>query len=138
MALQIAGYPPALRDRPPLPATRVTRSGVVVIHALPVEVNLFLYAGNDFWLTIGLADPEGVPIDLTGATVRSQIRATHDATTISGQFAPTISGNVILLHLTSQVSAGLLRDTVWDCELDRGTILTVAFGAITMRPRVTR
>lgn len=109
-----------------------------VIEALPLAVDLFLYAGDDFTLRLDVSDPEGEPLDMTGGEAESHIRADPDAE-LAGEFAATIDGSALLLHLTGETSAALPASAVWDVEIRLGgQTTTLAGGAITMTAQVTR
>lgn len=107
--------------------------------ALPVEVNLRIYQGDDFTFKLEVSEPDGQPADLAGATLRSQIRVTAATDTIAGTFVTEIDGSSILLHLTSAVSGALPPQSVWDCELTQdGRVTTLTAGRIALTPEVTR
>ena len=46
--------------------------------ALPTTLNLQVYAGDDYDLTLRLRTGEDEYIDLTGATIEAQVRAKYD------------------------------------------------------------
>ena len=113
-------------------------TGPTSLQALPAEVNITAYQGDDFTFRLAVFGPEG-PVDLAGASVRAQIRTTPQADTVAGQFTPTVLGSLISLHLTSAVSAQLPAQTVWDCDITiNGRVTTLAAGTLTLRPEVSR
>jgi hypothetical protein len=107
--------------------------------ALPAAVDLLLYEGDSFSMTLVLSRPDGEPFEMTGASAQSQIRETFDAPS-ARDFQTGIEGNVIALHLASAESTGLPERAVWDVQVgwDDGTVTTVAFGNVTVQPEVTR
>lgn len=109
------------------------------VTSLPKTVNLNLYRGDDFVMTLTVTDDEGEAIDLSTADVMAQVRATPDAADIAGEFDAVTSDNVITLHLPWDVSATLPLRGVWDCrvEIDR-TVTTLAAGTLNLTADVTR
>jgi hypothetical protein len=132
---------PALDGPTPVaPLLQLVR-GTVVINALPAEVNLNLYAGDDFTLRIDVSDAQGGAANLTGAVPKSQIRATAEAEQVAGEFVASVDegDSAIYLHLTSEVSTGLPARAVWDVQITQGgRVMTLARGVITMMAEVTR
>lgn len=126
------------RAVPAAPESRVT--GPTTITRLPATVNLVLYQGDDFALTITVRDSEtGQPFDLAGAEARAQIRVSPQTATVAGEFVTSIDGNLIILHLAGATSAGLPQRTVWDCDLlQGGRTTTLMAGTIAITPEVTR
>jgi hypothetical protein len=108
------------------------------IDALPVTVNLSLYAGDDFWLDLAVTNPDGTEADLTDMAARAQIRARAGAPEVMATFDVELAGNVISLHLTSTASADLSGNAVWDCQLTDGTVATLAAGRVKFTPQVSR
>jgi len=119
----------------------VDRQGRVTITALPATVNLVLYQGDSFAMDLAVwgDDDSSVPFDLSGATVRAQIRTSPEDTTVAGQFAPSVTGNVIRLTLSSAVSTGLPRQAVWDVDITQaGWVTTLAAGTVSLTAEVSR
>jgi hypothetical protein len=116
------------------------RSDPELIERLPDTVNLRIYGGDDIGFSISVYDEHGQDADLTGATVRAQIRTTVEAEEVAGEFDPDLDGNVIRMHLTNSTTAALPRSTVWDCELtdSSGWVTTLVAGEIDTTPSVTR
>jgi hypothetical protein len=111
------------------------------INALPVEVDLNIYMGDDFPIDVAVTDSvTGGPMDLTGITAKSQIRATAADTNILATLTPTIAGNVITLKLSHTDSAKLPLQCVWDMQITdaAGNITTLVAGKVTVAPEVTR
>jgi hypothetical protein len=121
------------------PRATITRSGCALITALPACVNLSLYQGDDFTLRIDVTQPDGDPLDLAGAVVRAQIRATPQADEVAGEFTPTVDGSTIFLHLSSAASTPLLGKLAWDVDVTRGgQVTTLAAGSIEFAAEVSR
>ena len=109
------------------------------ISALPTVVNLLLYAGDDFYLTLTVLLPDGNPADLTSAVAQAQIRPAPGDPSIS-TFTAVVTGNVVTLHLPAIESAVLPTSAVWDCQITEtnGTVTTLAAGNVTMTAQVTQ
>lgn len=106
------------------------------LSALPRVVNLVLYRGDDFSLTIN-ATIGGEPTDLSAAQIRAQIRRVPTSEEVLGEFDVHTADSTIQLSLSGDVIAGLPPACVWDCELSpHGP--TVVAGRITIRPQVSR
>jgi hypothetical protein len=106
---------------------------------------LFLEKGSTFSTTITLDDIYGVPYDLTGLEVKSQVRKSYYSANTTAEFTVTIptptDGSIILLldsTTTSNISPGryvydvLLRDNV------ANTVTRVLEGIVNVNPQVTR
>ena len=132
-----------------VPATQTLGDGTVITLAvgaaqtlgtLPLNVNLVLYRGDDFYLDVTVVDTNGGAVDLTGFTAQAELRPDTTAGTALASFTETISGNVIHLHLPASEALNLLPDTVWDVQLTdaTGVVTTLAYGDATTTPDVTR
>jgi uncharacterized NAD-dependent epimerase/dehydratase family protein len=125
-----------------------------VIGTAGKKVDLLIKQGSDFVATfqVNLTGTD-TPTDLTGHTVRSQIRkAIKDAVyTVAFQtfIAPDPTTGRFTLRLTSAVTsaipAGVTRQSresqyVWDAELvsPSGVVTPLTWGAATIHPEVTR
>jgi hypothetical protein len=117
---------------PAVPATSIS--------ALPQEVDLLLYSGDDFSLTLTLKNPDGSITDLTGASAKAQVRTTAADGNIAASFICTISSNVITAHLTGTSSQSLVGNYVWDCQITNssGSVKTPVAGTVTFTQDVTR
>lgn len=104
--------------------------------ARPDQVNLNLYAGDDFALDLTVLDPDGSPADLTGMTARADIRQ-NTGTPVLASFAATVAGNVVSLRLAAADAAVLPDGAVWDCQLAGIDTFTVAAGTVRTRAQVT-
>jgi uncharacterized protein YfaS (alpha-2-macroglobulin family) len=122
----------------PVPRYGARANPAQSVGSLPQVVNLVLYEGDDFYLTLTVTDVDGGPVDFSGATAMAQVRTTvSDPSDVA--FVPTISGNEIELHLPSTATTGL-RSGVWDCQVtyESGDVQTLAHGSVTVTPQVTR
>lgn len=114
-----------------------------IISALPEPVNLALYAGDDITLRVTVTDADGDPVDLTGATVESHVRATAAgplAAAFESQIDDPASG-VAFIHLTPDATAQLPARAVWDVQAsfnDGANVTTLAAGTVTVAAQVTR
>jgi hypothetical protein len=133
--LMSVGVQPAIAAAPPTP------SGPVHIAALPLEVDLDLYAGDDFYLDIAVFNPDGSPMDVSSAAPMSMIRLTVEDTHILATLIITVDPDVTgLLHMSipSVYSTTLPPKCVYDVQLSIPVIVTLIAGTITMHPQVTR
>lgn len=107
---------------------------------LPTTVNLNGYQGDDFTIRVPVKDRLGQPLDLTGASVRSQIRLTPQSPDMLGVLVASITASTITLHLPSTLSTILPARSVYDAELTlaSGRVITFAAGFIQLTPEVTR
>lgn len=117
------------------------------------RLDLLIKQGATFALPFQAVDAEGLPINLTGYVVRSQIRKTVKATAVTATFAPVINADpttgLFSLRLTdaetSAITAGLTSATaesqyVWDLEIQApdGFVTALAYGNVLVYPEVTR
>src|SRR5215472_5296178 len=79
------------------------------ITALPVQVNLSLYAGDDFAMVVNVKNPDSTNMDLTGYTATAQIKARTSDTTALATFTCTPGGTAgtITMTLTNAATATL-------------------------------
>jgi len=132
--LMSVGVAPLVTAAPPT-------TGPVHISALPLEVDLDLYAGDDFGLEVAVSNPDGSPMDVSSAAPMSMIRNTPADPTVLATLVVTVDPDVTgLLHLSipSVYSTTLPPSCVYDMQLTIPTILTLIAGTITMHPQVTR
>lgn len=115
------------------------------ISLVPQTVNLVLYGGDDVTIQLEVTDADGLPLDLDGVTVASQVRETQASETVAGEFdATTGAPGTAWLHLGPQESQALPARGVWDVRFtwDDGGIMTrrqtLAAGSVTVYPGVTR
>lgn len=86
-----------------------------------------------------------VPADLTGWSVRSQVRKAPSSSTVLYQWstaagnATTEGSNVILTTSAAESAAFTWKTGVYDIELHQGAIVhRIKEGAVTVDPEVTR
>jgi hypothetical protein len=106
----------------------------------PAQVDLIVYAGDDYAVEVGVFDPGGAAADLTGYTAAAQVRPSPPADLVLVEFAATITGNVVTLILTHDQTALFERDASWDVQItSAGAIVTtLAYGAVRVIREVTR
>jgi hypothetical protein len=112
----------------------------VHISALPVEVNLALYAGDSFGpLLLTVTDPAGAPADLTGYTAAAEIRTARDGDGAAlAVFTASIADNVVTLYLGADQAAKLAGGRAfWDCQITGPLTLTLASGQVDITGDVT-
>ena len=117
----------------------------------PATLDLSIYKGDSFdvFLRIKTRNPTTQVMeykDLTGATVKAQVRTAKGAATADAEFTCTIQDQVatpggVLLHLDpTQTSAmTLTKAGVWDCQVafSATDVRTVLAGAVTLTQDVT-
>ena len=83
-------------------------------------------------------------MDLTGYSVASKMRSTHDSSTVVGTFTCTISnasGGIITMSMTASVTGAIEEGIyVYDLEImsGAGIVTRLLQGEITINPEVTR
>ena len=83
-------------------------------------------------------------MNLTGYSVASKMRSTHDSSTVVGTFTCTISnasGGEITMSMTSSTSSAIEEGIyVYDLEITSGsgTVTRLLQGEVTVNPEVTR
>ena len=113
--------------------------GPTTIVALPQEVNLTLYQGDDFYLDLFVSNPDNSAADLAGCTASAQIRNSPSSPQILASLSAVINGNAIHLKLDHS-DAAKLTQSVWDAQLvyPSGDIVTLVAGTVTVSQEVTR
>jgi hypothetical protein len=113
---------------------------MTTITALPTQVDLNLYQGDDFTMTLTVTNPDDSEVDLAETIVEAQVRKTANDEEVLARFTPAYSGNVITLWLPGSESAKISGSAVWDCHVTDagGRITTLAAGKITTTAEVTR
>ncbi len=83
-------------------------------------------------------------LNLTGYSVASLMRSTHDSSTVAGTFTCTISsasGGIINMTMTPAVT-GAIEEGIYKYDLEitsgAGTITRLLEGEVTVNPEVTR
>jgi hypothetical protein len=122
------------------PRGSVPEAAPILISSLPQEVDLIVYADDDFSFELTLTDADGSATDLSGVTVEAQIRTTKNRAEIAASFATSIDANNIMLALSRDAASALAGPCVWDCQLtlSNGAIQTVARGSLSVVSDVTR
>jgi hypothetical protein len=111
---------------------------MTAVVAGPAEVDLWLYQGDDFALTLTVTNPDGSAANLTGATFLAQVRDINGV--LLATFNPTVAANVVTLALPHAVTAGLPAAGLWDCQMtgSSGSVQTLAGGAVHRNGDVSR
>jgi hypothetical protein len=113
----------------------------ITVGALPAGVDVALYAGDDFEMTVKVSDANGNPVILTGTTPKSEIRATQAATVVLATFTvTTVDPSTYKLTLTGAITAALPASAVWDLQVTDATskVTTLAAGKVKVTAEVTR
>ena len=107
----------------------------------PGTYNLDLYKGDSYqWRFRLWADPMfSVPIDLTGATVKSEIRDKSGGSTIVALECVIEEPNTVFATLSPADSALCPAAGVWDLQITypAGTVSTALAGSVAVTPDVT-
>ncbi len=105
--------------------------------------NFILEQGATFTRTLTVKENNSA-MNLTGYSVASKMRSTHDSSTVVGTFTCTISnasGGVITMQMTNSTTADIEEGVyVYDIEItsSAGTVTRLMEGNITVNPEVTR
>ena len=129
-----------------VPVTRTATTGAPTtapaqLSVLPAQVNLAIYAGDDFQFTLTATNADGSLTDFTGATIKAQIRSKPDSPDPALEtFATSVLQNVITLTLTGLQTQGLVGVYVWDCQViyATGKVHTLAAGLLSATADVSR
>ena len=106
--------------------------------------SIVINQGEDFYLSFYLEDDDGVPIDLTGNTIRGQIRRTYQSGSQLAAFAlqNTLSDTgYVQLKLTNTVTSALPSGR-WYYDVERvdssSDVKRLLEGRVRVRPEVTK
>jgi len=105
--------------------------------------NFILEQGATFTRTLTVKENDSA-MNLTGYSVASKMRSTHDSSTVVGTFTCTISnasGGVITMQMTNSTTAAIEEGVyVYDIEITSGagTVTRLMEGNVTVNPEVTR
>ena len=105
--------------------------------------NFILEQGATFTRTLTVQENNSA-MNLTGYSVASKMRSTHDSSTVVGTFTCTISnasGGVIVMNMTSSIT-GAIEEAIYVYDLEiasgSGTVTRLLEGEVTVNPEVTR
>lgn len=107
------------------------------------KLDLDIEQGATFTLTVTLTHPNGLPIDLTGFTGKSQIRKVHGDSLVLADFDVTITDptkGIILMQLTNVQTLALnFVSGVYDLILlSAGPVVSrILEGNVRLKPEVT-
>ncbi len=113
---------------------------------MTVNTRLVIQQGTSWAISWPITDESGEPLDLSGFTVRAQVRASKEAGDVLHEFS-TEAGNAaaeqssVTLSLSPAVSsAWSWRNGVYDVELTdpSGRVARIAEGSVVVSPEVTR
>jgi hypothetical protein len=108
--------------------------------------NIVIVQGTTWSIAWPILDTNGAPMDMTGWSVRSQIRADVDAPTALYEWSTvvgnaSVTDNRVTLTVRPTESAAWTWDSgVYDVELTDllGRVARIASGAVVVSPEVTR
>jgi hypothetical protein len=114
----------------------------------PGKYDLDLYRGDTYaWRFVLYEDddptqPPVDPVDLTGVTVKAEMRTAPGGTLLTTMDTTVEAPNAILMKLTTDLWAGITAPTAaWDLQLTYpdadASIVTVLAGRVTVTPDVT-
>jgi len=105
--------------------------------------NFIMDQGATFTRTLTVKE-NGSAMNLTGYSVASLMRSTHDSSTVVGTFTCTISnasGGIITMSMTASAT-GAIEEAIYVYDLEiassSGTITRLLEGEVTVNPEVTR
>ena len=105
--------------------------------------NFTIEQGTTFNRVLTLQE-NGSAMNLTGYSVASQIRSTHDSSSVTGTISCTISNasnGEITLTMTNSTTSGIEEGIyVYDIEITSGagSVTRILQGNVTVSPEVTR
>ena len=107
--------------------------------------NFTLEQGTNFIRALSLQE-NGTAMNLTGYSVASQMRSTHDSSTVVGTFTCSVSnatGGTISMLMSASTSGNIEEGMyVYDVEITNsggtGSIKRILQGTVTVTPEVTR
>ena len=105
--------------------------------------NFILEQGATFNRILTLKEDSGI-MNLTGYSVASLMRSTHDSSTVVGTFTCTVSnasaGQITMTMTASTTGAIEEAIYVYDIEITNsaGTVTRIMEGTVTVNPEVTR
>ena len=105
--------------------------------------NFILEQGATFTRTLTVKENNSA-MNLSGYSVASKMRSTHDSSTVVGTFTCTISnasGGVITMNMTANTTSAIEEGIyVYDIEItsSAGTVTRLMDGNVTVNPEVTR
>ena len=105
--------------------------------------NFILEQGATFTRTLTVKENNSA-MNLTGYSVASKMRSTHDSSTVVGTFTCTISnasGGIITMSMTASAT-GAIEEAIYVYDLEiasgSGTVTRLLEGEVTVNPEVTR
>ena len=105
--------------------------------------NFIIDQGATFTRQLTVKDNDSA-MDLTGYSVESKMRSTHDSSTVVGTFTCTISnasGGIITMSMPASTTAAIEEFIyVYDIEITSGAdvVTRLMQGTVTVNPEVTR
>jgi predicted molibdopterin-dependent oxidoreductase YjgC len=108
---------------------------------MATKVNLLIEQGSDFSTSYTLRDENGLVVDLSTFTGRSQMRKHHSSNTAHSFTVNTFANGLVTLVMTAAVTANI-EDGRWvyDIELVSGSnvVSRPIEGQVVVKPEVTR
>lgn len=108
----------------------------------PAVLDLAMYAGDTFSVTVTFTDDAGAVVDKTGSTYRAQVRRTAGSTSTLASFTvddSDIADGVIVCTLAAGLVVASLDDAVWDLEETTGSVVSTKLaGRVTVTSDVSR
>jgi hypothetical protein len=105
--------------------------------ATPPRVDLRLYQGDDYTMTLTVTDSANNPVTLTGTVAASLAAAPGQAA--AATFGVSVATNVVTLTLPAATTALLAGPYSWDCQWTdaTGKVTTLAAGNVKVTVDVT-
>jgi hypothetical protein len=114
----------------------------IIVLSAPLKVDLAVYKGDSGQFRITVTEPDGTPIDLTGAAWDGDIRVKANDTTVVTNFdIVPVAGDPssIDVFLPADNSELLTNPLVYDIEMRQGTLVTtLVYGSINVTQDVSR
>jgi hypothetical protein len=111
-----------------------------VVISDPLPVDLYVYRGDSGRFRVAINDPDGAPLDVSGATWDCDIRTQYDADPpiVSLDVNP-IDASTVEVVLNTTMSALLVDNAVWDLEMTlNGEVQTLLSGVVHVHKDVSR
>lgn len=113
---------------------------------MSTTTRLVIQQGTTWAISWPITDEQGSPLDVTGYTVRSQVRPAKDADEVLHEFSTELGNavaeqNAVTLSVPPATSsAWTWRSGVYDVEVvdPQGRVARIAEGTVTVSPEVTR
>jgi hypothetical protein len=122
-----------------------TPQGALNSGAMPKNYDLYIYEGDSLRFTITVKDANGMPVGLTGATAKADIKTGYADPTAVASFEcsiPDPETGVVSLYLSPATTGSLASGSpyIWDFQITEsgGDVRTYLTGDVIVTPQVTK